>query len=331
MLALGARSSSAAATASARSPPSTWRMDRSRARSRRTSCSRRSGSPRRRAVRRHLPEARAEGRGLRHRWRSPHLLDARERLDRPSRDRPHLGGPHEPEGERGRGVAGGGEPREAAFAEAGRLAAAARPGDRRPRLGRLQAARGGGVRAPGSRPRPRWPARPEREETRHGGHGHRQRRERPADVEPRQLLVHLIREDFGLTGTHIGCDTTSCGACTVLLDGVPVKSCTLFGVQADGRSVTTVEGLDRGGGLDPIQAAFKEEHGLQCGFCTPGMMLRGAAADRTEPDAERRGRPLGDLRQHLPLHRLHEHREGDPGGCGRDRGRRRGGRRRRRP
>ena len=100
---------------------------------------------------------------------------------------------------------------------------------------------------------------------------------RTADVEPRLLLVHLIREAFGLTGTHVGCDTTSCGACTVLLDGVPVKSCTLFGVQADGRSVTTVEGLARNGQLHPVQAAFKEEHGLQCGFCTPGMMLTGAA------------------------------------------------------
>jgi aerobic carbon-monoxide dehydrogenase small subunit len=101
--------------------------------------------------------------------------------------------------------------------------------------------------------------------------------ERTADVEPRLLLVHLLREVFGLTGTHIGCDTTSCGACTVLLDGTPVKSCTMLGVQADGRSVTTVEGLMQGGALHPIQAAFKEEHGLQCGFCTPGMMLVGSA------------------------------------------------------
>ena len=105
--------------------------------------------------------------------------------------------------------------------------------------------------------------------------------ERTADVEPRLLLVHLIREDFGLTGTHIGCDTTNCGACTVLLDGTPVKSCTMFAVQADGRSVTTVEGLrDARRRCDPIQAAFKEEHGLQCGFCTPGMMLVGSALHR---------------------------------------------------
>ncbi|MDP9343401.1 MAG: (2Fe-2S)-binding protein [Actinomycetota bacterium] len=97
--------------------------------------------------------------------------------------------------------------------------------------------------------------------------------ERTADVEPRLLLAHLVRDGFGLTGTHVGCDTSSCGACTVLLDGVPVKSCTMFGVQADGREVTTVEGLAAGGALDPIQEAFKEDHGLQCGFCTPGMML----------------------------------------------------------
>jgi aerobic carbon-monoxide dehydrogenase small subunit len=96
---------------------------------------------------------------------------------------------------------------------------------------------------------------------------------RKADVESRLLLVHLLREDFRLTGTHIGCDTTHCGACTVLLDGVPVKSCTVLAVQADGRNVTTVEGLEKDGKLDPIQDGFMQEHGLQCGFCTPGMML----------------------------------------------------------
>jgi aerobic carbon-monoxide dehydrogenase small subunit len=95
------------------------------------------------------------------------------------------------------------------------------------------------------------------------------------DIEPRELLVHVLREDLRLTGTHIGCDSTSCGACTVLYDGVPVKSCTLFGVQADGVEITTVEGLLTAAGLDPMQAAFKEHHGLQCGFCTPGMMLVG--------------------------------------------------------
>jgi aerobic carbon-monoxide dehydrogenase small subunit len=101
--------------------------------------------------------------------------------------------------------------------------------------------------------------------------------QRTADIEPRLLLVHLVRDTFGLTGTHEGCDTTSCGACTVLLDGMPVKSCTLFGVQAEGREITTVEGLMTDGELDPVQVAFKEEHGLQCGFCTPGMMLVGKA------------------------------------------------------
>jgi carbon-monoxide dehydrogenase small subunit len=97
------------------------------------------------------------------------------------------------------------------------------------------------------------------------------------DIEPRVLLADYIRTSVGLTGTHIGCDTTSCGACTVLLDGKPVKSCTMLAVQADGHEVTTVEGLKSNGTLHPIQAAFKEEHGLQCGFCTPGMMLVGAA------------------------------------------------------
>jgi aerobic carbon-monoxide dehydrogenase small subunit len=96
--------------------------------------------------------------------------------------------------------------------------------------------------------------------------------ERFADVESRLLLAHLLRDVLGLTGTHVGCDTTHCGACTVLLDGTPVKSCTVLAVQADGRSVTTVEGLGNGQ-LHPVQEGFKEEHGLQCGFCTPGMML----------------------------------------------------------
>jgi carbon-monoxide dehydrogenase small subunit len=107
--------------------------------------------------------------------------------------------------------------------------------------------------------------------------------ERTADVEPRLLLVHLLRETLELTGTHVGCDSTSCGACTVLFDGIPVKSCTLFAVQADGREVTTVEGLLSAGQLHPIQAAFKEEHGLQCGFCTPGMMLTGKALLERNP------------------------------------------------
>lgn len=108
--------------------------------------------------------------------------------------------------------------------------------------------------------------------------------QRTADVEPRLLLVHFIREVAGLTGTHIGCDTTHCGACTVLLDGTPVKSCTVLAVQANGRAVTTVEGLPTNGQLHPIQEAFKEEHGLQCGFCTPGMMLTSAALLEDNPN-----------------------------------------------
>lgn len=108
--------------------------------------------------------------------------------------------------------------------------------------------------------------------------------EHSADVEPRRLLVDFIRGTLGLTGTHIGCDTTSCGVCTVLLDGKPVKSCTVFAVQANGRSITTVEGLKQNGELAPIQKAFHAEHGLQCGFCTPAMMLVGAAFIEENPD-----------------------------------------------
>jgi aerobic carbon-monoxide dehydrogenase small subunit len=112
--------------------------------------------------------------------------------------------------------------------------------------------------------------------------------ERSADVEPRLLLVHFLRQSLGLTGTHIGCDTTSCGACTVLVDGTPVKSCTFLAVQASGREVTTVEGLATNGSLHAIQEGFKEEHGLQCGFCTPGMMLVSAAllAENPNPSEE---------------------------------------------
>ena len=96
---------------------------------------------------------------------------------------------------------------------------------------------------------------------------------RQADVEPRQLLVYFLRETLGLTGTNVGCDTSSCGACTVLLDGESVKSCTLLAVQADGREVTTFEGLAQDGQMHPLQEAFHRNHGLQCGYCTPGMIL----------------------------------------------------------
>jgi aerobic carbon-monoxide dehydrogenase small subunit len=107
---------------------------------------------------------------------------------------------------------------------------------------------------------------------------------RSAEIETRLLLVHFLRQTLGLTGTHIGCDTSSCGACTVLLDGTPVKSCTMFAVQADGRELTTVEGLAPPGGLHPVQEGFHVEHGLQCGFCTPGMMLTAAALLTENPD-----------------------------------------------
>jgi carbon-monoxide dehydrogenase small subunit len=104
------------------------------------------------------------------------------------------------------------------------------------------------------------------------------------DVEPRVLLVHVIRDSFGQTGTHWGCDTSNCGACVVLLDGIPVKSCTVLGVMADGRRVDTIEGLETAAGLDPIQEGFMQCHGLQCGFCTPGMMLVGKALIKQNPN-----------------------------------------------
>ena len=105
-----------------------------------------------------------------------------------------------------------------------------------------------------------------------------------AEVEPRLLLAHLIRQGLRLTGTHMGCDTTNCGACTVLVDGRPVKSCTMLAVQADGHEITTVEGLASASELHPLQEGFKEEHGLQCGFCTPGMMMAAKALLDENPD-----------------------------------------------
>jgi aerobic carbon-monoxide dehydrogenase small subunit len=109
-------------------------------------------------------------------------------------------------------------------------------------------------------------------------------RREEADVEPRLLLVHFLRESLGLTGTHVGCDTTNCGACAVLMDGKPVKSCTVFAVQADGSDLMTVEGLADGDTSSPIQEAFLEKHGLQCGFCTPGMLVTGYALLNKNPD-----------------------------------------------
>jgi carbon-monoxide dehydrogenase small subunit len=107
---------------------------------------------------------------------------------------------------------------------------------------------------------------------------------REAEVEPRELLVYFLREGLGLTGTVVGCDTSSCGACTVLLDGESVKSCTVLAVQADGREVTTIEGLAENGRLHPVQQAFHEHHGLQCGFCTPGMVLAAVSLLEEHPD-----------------------------------------------
>ena len=107
---------------------------------------------------------------------------------------------------------------------------------------------------------------------------------RTLDVEPRLLLAHLLRQGLQLTGTHTGCDTTNCGACTVLFDGTPIKSCTMLAVQADGHEVQTVEGLGTASELDPVQEGFKEEHGLQCGFCTPGMMMASRALLNANPD-----------------------------------------------
>jgi aerobic carbon-monoxide dehydrogenase small subunit len=104
-----------------------------------------------------------------------------------------------------------------------------------------------------------------------------------ADVEPRLLLVHMIRDVLRLTGTHIGCDTTHCGACTILMNGRPVKSCTLFAVQAQGKELMTVEGLEQNGKLHPLQEGFMAEHGLQCGYCTPGMLMTSYAFLKTHP------------------------------------------------
>ena len=108
--------------------------------------------------------------------------------------------------------------------------------------------------------------------------------EHAREVEPRLLLVHFLRETLGLTGTNVGCDTSQCGACTVLLDGAAVKSCTVLAVQADGHEVTTIEGLAADGKLHPVQQAFSDEHGLQCGYCTPGMVLRTCDLLKRNPD-----------------------------------------------
>jgi carbon-monoxide dehydrogenase small subunit len=127
--------------------------------------------------------------------------------------------------------------------------------------------------------------------------------EQQAEVEPRTLLVQYLREDLALTGSHVGCETSQCGACTVLMDGQAVKSCTILAAQADGASVTTIEGLAPIGTLHPVQQAFWDEHGVQCGFCTPGMVLSTVALRRSE----RRDDPPRVGRQHLPLHGVSQH------------------------
>jgi carbon-monoxide dehydrogenase small subunit len=106
------------------------------------------------------------------------------------------------------------------------------------------------------------------------------------EVEPRTLLVHFLREELGLTGTNVGCETSLCGACTVWMDGLAVKSCTQLAVQADGASVTTIEGLSTNGDMHPLQQAFWQEHGLQCGYCTPGMVMAGAKLLESDPDPD---------------------------------------------
>ena len=137
-------------------------------------------------------------------------------------------------------------------------------------------------------------------------------------MEPRLLLVHYIRECAELHGTHWGCDTSNCGICVVLMDGEPIKSCTTLAAMAEGHEITTVEGLEKNGVLDPIQQGFHEMHALQCGFCTPGMMVTGRRAHRQAPEPhpdDRLRDPRSDLGRPVSLHRLREHRQGDQVGC----------------
>ena len=142
-------------------------------------------------------------------------------------------------------------------------------------------------------------------------------------VEPRTLLVHFIRENLQMTGTHIGCETTHCGACTVDIDGMSVKSCTMFAVQADGSDITTIEGIaNADGSLSALQEGFRMMHGLQCGFCTPGMIVRAQRLLKENPSSDRRGDPDGHLRQYLPLYRIPEHRQSHSIRCRQDQWRR---------
>ena len=128
------------------------------------------------------------------------------------------------------------------------------------------------------------------------------------EIEGRLLLVHFLRDVLGLTGTHWGCDTSNCGTCVVWMDGEPVKSCTVLAAMAGGREVRTVEGLEQDGELDPIQQGFMQCHGLQCGFCTPGMMMTARALLDRDPNPSRGGDPRGHLRPDLPVHRVRHHR-----------------------
>ena len=137
--------------------------------------------------------------------------------------------------------------------------------------------------------------------------------DRTATVPARRLLSDLLRHDLGLTGTHVGCEHGVCGACTILLDGAPVRSCLLLAVTVDGHEVTTVEGLAAADGtLHPVQRAFRECHGLQCGFCTPGFLTTIAAFVAENNDPTRDGGRGGDLRKPVSLHRISEHRQGHP-------------------
>ena len=136
------------------------------------------------------------------------------------------------------------------------------------------------------------------------------------EVEPRMLLVHYLREVAGRTGTPIGCDTSNCGACTVLLNGLSAKSCSVLAVQADGAEITTIQGMANGE-WHPLQQAFHEEHALQCGYCTPGMIMAAADLLRDNPQPDRAGGPGGAGGQPVPLHRIPEHR---PRGHARGRG-----------
>ena len=139
-----------------------------------------------------------------------------------------------------------------------------------------------------------------------------------AVVEPRTLLVYFLREHLNLTGTHVGCDTSQCGACTIQLNGRAVKSCTILAVQANGTEITTVEGLAREGVLHPVQEGFREKHGLQCGYCTPGMIMTAVSLLETNPNpTEDRNLPCVG-RQPVPLHGLHQYRRINSLGRGKD-------------